>query len=136
MSSYSINSNSKEGIITHPSRPVKQTILIDFLCLNPGVAFEYLKKCHSIILCSGTLSPLDTFQSELGVKFEHQLEANHVIAEEQVFVASIGYGPNNKNLLANYKNAETFAFQDEVGNIILDVCKVWLKINLPKFLST
>jgi fanconi anemia group J protein len=98
--------------------------LIEFLCLNPGVAFGYLKKCHSIILCSGTLSPLDTFQSELGVKFEHQLEANHVIADEQVFVTSLGYGPNNKNLLATYKNVESFEFQDEIGHLIVDVSKV------------
>ena len=46
--------------------------------------FDYLKDCHSVILCSGTLSPMDTFQSELGVKFEHQLEANHVIKDKQV----------------------------------------------------
>ena len=62
----------------------KWTYTINFWCLNPAVAFYYLKECHSVILCSGTLSPMDTFQSELGVKFEHVLEANHVIKDKQV----------------------------------------------------
>ena len=47
------------------------------------MAFNSLKGCHSVILASGTLSPMDTFQSELGTKFEHQLEANHVIAGKE-----------------------------------------------------
>lgn len=58
----------------------KFTYTVNFWCLNPGVAFYSLKDCHSVILASGTLSPMDTFQSELGTKFEHQLEANHVIS--------------------------------------------------------
>lgn len=39
---------------------------------------------HSIVLTSGTLSPMDSFSSELGVKFSIQLEANHVIKKSQV----------------------------------------------------
>ena len=66
---------------------------------------------------------METFQSELGTKFEHQLEANHVIADKQVWVGSLGYGPTDVNLLMNYKTCETFAFQDELGRLVLDVCK-------------
>ena len=69
---------------TQQTQLPKWTYTINFWCLNPGVAFYYLKTCHSVILCSGTLSPMDTFQSELGVKFDHQLEANHVIKDKQV----------------------------------------------------
>ena len=42
--------------------------------------------------CSGTLSPMASFSSELDVKFPIQLEANHVIDKKQVshaFKASI-----------------------------------------------
>lgn len=35
-------------------------------CLNPAVAFwEVNSKAHSVVLTSGTLSPLDTFASEV-----------------------------------------------------------------------
>ena len=40
--------------------------------------------CRSIILTSGTLSPMASFASELGASFPVQLEANHVIHESQV----------------------------------------------------
>ncbi|CAF0846025.1 unnamed protein product [Brachionus calyciflorus] len=105
------------------AQQAKWTFTINFWCLNPAVAFYYLKHCHSVILCSGTLSPMDTFQSELGVKFEHQLEANHVISDKQVWVGSMGYGPTDVNLLATFKTFETYAFQDEIGRLTLDVCK-------------
>jgi Fanconi anemia group J protein len=87
-------------------------------------AFDSLKTCHSVILCSGTLAPLETFQSELGISFENQLEANHVIAHNQVWVGSIGVGPTNVNLTGNAKNLETLVFQDEIGRIVIDICKV------------
>jgi Fanconi anemia group J protein len=67
---------------------------------------------------------METFQSELGCKFEHQLEANHVITDKQVWVGSLGYGPTDTNLQATYKNCETYAFQDEIGRLVLDICKV------------
>jgi Fanconi anemia group J protein len=57
---------------------------INFWCFNPAVVFSYFKKCHSVILCSGTLSPLDTFESELGFEFKYKEEAEHVINENQV----------------------------------------------------
>ena len=43
-----------------------------------------MSKARSIILTSGTLSPMSSFSSELGVTFPIQLEANHVIPESQV----------------------------------------------------
>lgn len=42
------------------------------------------RSVHSIVLTSGTLSPMGSFSSELGVKFSIQLEANHVINKSQV----------------------------------------------------
>ena len=45
---------------------------------------ELGSEARSIILTSGTLSPMASFSSELGVKFPIQLEANHVIANSQV----------------------------------------------------
>ena len=50
---------------------------------------ELGSEARCIILTSGTLSPMATFSSELGVKFPIQLEANHVIANSQVFLKHI-----------------------------------------------
>ncbi len=56
-----------------------------FWCLNPAVIFHDLKdKVRSIVLTSGTLSPMTSFSSELNLDFPIQLEANHVIDKKQV----------------------------------------------------
>ncbi|RXG59289.1 Fanconi anemia group J protein-like [Armadillidium vulgare] len=97
---------------------------LNFWCLNPGVAFGDLGiMTKSIILTSGTLSPMGSFESELNVKFEIKYEANHVINREQVWVGTVSKGPTNHVLNATYKHSETLAFQDELGRMLLSVCE-------------
>ncbi|XP_043910473.1 Fanconi anemia group J protein isoform X2 [Protopterus annectens] len=99
-------------------------VMLNFWCLNPAVAFSDLTDCvRSIILTSGTLSPMGSFSSELGVKFTIQLEANHVINKSQVWVGTIGAGPSGRKLCATFQHAETFDFQDEVGALLLSICE-------------
>lgn len=96
---------------------------LSFWCLNPAVAFSDLSSTvRSIVLTSGTLSPMGSFSSELGIKFSIQLEANHVINKSQVWVGTVGAGPQGRKLCATFQHAETFAFQDEVGALLLKVC--------------
>jgi len=98
------------------------TVTLNFWCLNPGVCFDELLPCRSIVLTSGTLSPMLTFASELDVKFPVTLEANHVIDRKQVWAGSIGSGPTGHSLNATYHNSNSYGFQDEVGRLILDIC--------------
>lgn len=97
-------------------------INLHFWCMNPAVAFSGLLGAHSIILTSGTLSPIHSFSSELGVDFPIQLEANHVVPETQTWIYSISSGPSGHSLLANFQNSETYEFQDEVGAVVEHVC--------------
>ncbi|KFW61251.1 Fanconi anemia group J protein [Pygoscelis adeliae] len=97
--------------------------MLNFWCLNPAVAFSDLSDVRTIVLTSGTLSPMDSFSSELGVKFSIQLEANHVIRNSQVWVGTIGAGPNGRKLRATFQHTEAFEFQDEVGALLLSVCQ-------------
>ncbi|XP_032364148.1 Fanconi anemia group J protein isoform X2 [Etheostoma spectabile] len=124
-----------QGFIVRPryrqrqSARVKTEVLtLSFWCLNPAVAFSSLSKSvHSIVLTSGTLSPMGSFSSELGVKFSIQLEANHVINKSQVWVGTVGSGPQGRKLCATFQHTETYAFQDEVGALLLHVCQVVAK---------
>ncbi|KFV17727.1 Fanconi anemia group J protein, partial [Tauraco erythrolophus] len=97
--------------------------MLNFWCLNPAVAFSDLSDVRTIVLTSGTLSPMDSFSSELGVKFSIQLEANHIIRNSQVWVGTVGAGPNGRKLCATFQHTETFEFQDEVGALLLSVCQ-------------
>ena len=88
------------------------TVSVNFWCLNPAVVFEDLKdQARSIVLTSGTLSPMTSFSSELDVKFPIQLEANHVIDKKQVWIGTISHGPSNVCLNATFRNTDSFSFQ-------------------------
>uniref|UniRef100_A0A671VGH5 DNA 5'-3' helicase n=1 Tax=Sparus aurata TaxID=8175 RepID=A0A671VGH5_SPAAU len=105
-----------------------EVLTLSFWCLNPAVAFSDLSdSVQSIVLTSGTLSPMGSFSSELGVKFSIQLEANHVINKSQVWVGTVGAGPKGRKLCATFQHSETYAFQDEVGDLLLHVCQVVAK---------
>ncbi|XP_067864601.1 Fanconi anemia group J protein isoform X2 [Heptranchias perlo] len=106
------------------SRKKAAVLTLNFWCLNPAVAFSDLTSVRTIVLTSGTLSPMESFSSELGVKFSIQLEANHVIDSSQVWVGTIGTGPNGRKLCATFQHTETFEFQDEIGGLLLKICQV------------
>lgn len=95
---------------------------LGFKCLNPGIIFRDMSETtKSVILTSGTLSPLNTFASELETRFEGRLEANHVIDKSQVWVGAIPKGPNGITLKGVYNNWESFQYQDDIGE---SLCKI------------
>ncbi|XP_044141144.1 Fanconi anemia group J protein isoform X2 [Bufo gargarizans] len=119
----------ENGFFARPKnrRSVRQRTLLytlNFWCLNPAVAFSDLSgNARTIVLTSGTLSPMSSFSSELGVKFSIQLEASHVIQKSQVWVGTVGAGPKGRKLCATFQHTETFDFQDEIGAVLLSVCQ-------------
>nr|XP_020014485.1 Fanconi anemia group J protein [Castor canadensis] len=124
-----IEISDKNGFFALPknkkrSRQKIAVHVLNFWCLNPAVAFSDINgKVRTIVLTSGTLSPMKSFSSELGVTFTIQLEANHVINNSQVWVGTIGSGPKGRTLCATFQHTETFEFQDEVGALLLSVCQ-------------
>ncbi|KAL1928650.1 hypothetical protein VTP01DRAFT_2436 [Rhizomucor pusillus] len=93
-----------------------------FWCLNPGVIFrDVIDKAHSVVLTSGTLSPLNTFSSELQTEFPIRLEANHVINKSQVWISTIPVGPQNVEFLGTWEKSSTFSYQDAVGEALCNI---------------
>ncbi|XP_037019650.2 Fanconi anemia group J protein [Artibeus jamaicensis] len=123
------DTSDKNGLFAVPknkkrSRQKTAVHVLNFWCLNPAVAFSDINgKVWAIVLTSGTLSPMKSFSSELGVTFTIQLEANHIINNSQVWVGTIGSGPKGRSLCATFQHTETFEFQDEVGALVLSVCQ-------------
>lgn len=90
-----------------------------FWCLNPGVIFRPLSSAtRSVILTSGTLSPMDSFASELQTHFAVQLEAGHVVDQSQVWTGVLPYGPTRVKMDGTFKSASSFQFQDELGRAV------------------
>ena len=80
------------------------TKTLSFLCLNAGIGFNQIAKMNprSIILTSGTLSPMDTFSAELQVQFPVQLINKHVIDRNQVEMQVIKKDSSNKEFQFSY----------------------------------
>ncbi|KAF0993093.1 hypothetical protein HZS_3524, partial [Henneguya salminicola] len=98
---------------------------ISFICLNPSLAFNYVtSNCRSVILASGTLSPITSFASELGSPFDLAFQTSDHLQPGQAAVFSLGVSTKNTPLRLTYNNIDSLNTQDEVGEIILNICQV------------
>ena len=83
-------------------------------CFKPAVCFNQImrQEVRSLILISGTLSPMDMYEDDLGMDFDIKLQNSHVIEPEQAMlriVKSYQGQPfvfdyrsrNNKDMLLN-----------------------------------
>jgi Fanconi anemia group J protein len=82
------------------------------------------KECTSLIIASGTLSPLDSFSSELGVAFPNKLEAQHIIdMNEQLVLACLPVSKNGTSLNGSFKNVDSLTYQDAIGESVYNISK-------------
>jgi regulator of telomere elongation helicase 1 len=79
---------------------------------------------RSIILTSGTLSPIGSLKTELRVPFDIVLENPHIIKGEQIKVLAINRGPKNVVLRSNYDNRLNDAYIDGLGNLIISLIRI------------
>ncbi|KAL2915581.1 hypothetical protein HK105_204765 [Polyrhizophydium stewartii] len=101
-------------------------ITLSFWCFSSSVAMQELVRlgARSIILASGTLSPLSSFAEELGIPFAHVLENPHVIDSSQIFVNVVPVGPKNVRLSSSYKNKSSPDYFPELGRCIVETARV------------
>lgn len=87
---------------------------LNLWCCNSAVAFDRIKEeTRSVILASGTLAPMDSFASELGMQFDVRLETSHVIDTSKQLWAGVVPFDSTGNVVFNwsYKNTENVKLQ-------------------------
>jgi regulator of telomere elongation helicase 1 len=99
---------------------------LSWWCFNPGLAMEEFLKLgvRSIILTSGTLSPLDSLALELNLEFPVRLENPHVIASDQIWVGVVPVGPSGHPLNSSYRTRETLKYKQELGITIVNFARI------------
>lgn len=111
---------------TNSSAAEKSGKTLSYWCFSPGHSMNDLKahgiKC--IVLTSGTLSPLSSFTAEMQVPFPVQLENPHVIQKHQVWIGTLGKGPDGTTLNSNYETRFTSSYQASLGNCIVNFARV------------
>ncbi|XP_010538012.1 PREDICTED: regulator of telomere elongation helicase 1 [Tarenaya hassleriana] len=95
-------------------------------CFNPGIAMQEManKGVGSIILTSGTLSPMDSLAQELKLDFPVRLENPHVISSNQLWAGVVRTGPSGCVLNSNYQNRDSLEYKQELGNAIVNFARI------------
>lgn len=104
----------------------KASRTLSWWCFNPGLAMEEFLKLgvRSIILTSGTLSPLDSLAMELNLEFPVRLENPHVISPDQIWAGVVPVGPSGHPLNSSYRTRETLKYKQELGIAIVNFARI------------
>jgi regulator of telomere elongation helicase 1 len=99
---------------------------LSYWCFAPALAMQELSNLdiRSIIVTSGTLSPLPSYSMELGIPFAHTLENPHIISSDQIHVRVIGKGVSGKQLNSSYQRRQDVDYYIELGNTLVSLAKV------------
>lgn len=76
----------------------------------------------TIILTSGTLSPMEDLETDIGIEFPIKIQNNHVIAPERVLpriISKIG----QTELKLNYERRDNIQMINSFGQLLLDMAE-------------
>uniref|UniRef100_A0A8C1QFP4 Regulator of telomere elongation helicase 1 n=1 Tax=Cyprinus carpio TaxID=7962 RepID=A0A8C1QFP4_CYPCA len=82
------------------------------------------QEVRSIILTSGTLSPLSSFTCEMQIPFPVSLENPHVIQRDQIFVSIIEKGPDGVQLSTAFDRRFVPENMSSMGNTLVNLVRV------------
>lgn len=104
----------------------KASRTLSWWCFNPGIAMEQFSRLGvgSIILTSGTLSPMDSFAEELKLDFPVRLENPHVISDNQIWAGVVAVGPSGYTFNSSYRTRDSIEYKQELGNAIVNFARV------------
>jgi len=95
---------------------------LSWTCLEPALAFREIreKNPHSIILMSGTLSPMENFVHLFDVEAAiHDYPS--IVPSKNVQVLVLGIGPNSDPLTSEYKHRNNPAIGEAYGETIQQI---------------
>uniref|UniRef100_A0A803YF05 Regulator of telomere elongation helicase 1 n=1 Tax=Meleagris gallopavo TaxID=9103 RepID=A0A803YF05_MELGA len=99
---------------------------LSYWCFSPGYSMHELVRqgVRTIILTSGTLSPLSSFTMEMQIPFPVLLENPHVIDKRQLWVGIIPKGPDGTVLNSTYERRFSEDYLSSLGKTIGNLVRV------------
>uniref|UniRef100_A0A0N4ZAK0 DNA 5'-3' helicase n=1 Tax=Parastrongyloides trichosuri TaxID=131310 RepID=A0A0N4ZAK0_PARTI len=124
----------ENSIAGEPYKVIKEkcVVKLNLWCMDPGLCFrDAFHDTLSVVLASGTLAPIDTFTSELGMEFKQIGIGKQIIPKEQIFASIVPAGRHNRQIICTKKeldavpdNNKSVSVLDELAYLIYDVCTV------------
>ncbi|OVA13874.1 Helicase-like [Macleaya cordata] len=124
--SYRVHVQETEAKASDSFKGKKTSRTLSWWCFNPGIAMAEFSRMGvgSIILTSGTLSPLDSFAQELKLEFPIRLENPHVISSNQIWAGVVPSGPSACAFNSSYRNRDSLEYKQELGNAIANFARI------------
>lgn len=99
---------------------------VSYWCFAPAEAMRELANLNirSILVTSGTLSPLDSYAMELDLPFPHRIENPHIIPDDQIHVRVVTKGVSGKQLCSSYERRQDSEYFVELGNTLVSFGRV------------
>lgn len=117
----------------HPGSPARSvnpferqwTYKLSLWCFYPGMAMKSLMNTgvRSLIVTSGTLSPLDSFAYELGIPFPLRLENAHVIPTSQIWVGVLPVSVDGESLNSAFLNRSQ-GYMRSLGLTLVNLARI------------
>jgi len=103
-----------------------EVTILHLWCFSPGFSMRRLAKLgpRSILVTSGTLSPLPATAEELGIPFPVQLENRHVVGRSQVWCAVLAAGMDNTPLNSSFKTRSDPKYLNSLGQTVINLIKL------------
>uniref|UniRef100_A0A0N5CD99 Helicase ATP-binding domain-containing protein n=1 Tax=Strongyloides papillosus TaxID=174720 RepID=A0A0N5CD99_STREA len=103
-----------------------KNIEFHYWCFSAGHAMRYIQSrgVHSIIVTSGTLSPLNQYINSIGIDFPVTLENEHAANYSQVISGAIKHSSNGEPLIGTFRNRENKNYLHELGGIVYESSKI------------
>ncbi|RNF22456.1 putative helicase [Trypanosoma conorhini] len=97
---------------------------LGYWCLDTSHAVQTLVTgLRSLLLTSGTLSPLEHFAAELGVPFGVALKGAHVIQRNQVLGCVLCKGPSGEKLNGGYAYRNSVDYRVGLGMSLVNIAR-------------
>ena len=90
---------------------------MSMMCLNPGICFREITKIapRSIVLTSGTLTPFNSYESELEIPFDIKFTGTHVIDSTKQITANVIKSLPRCPMLFDWKNRDSYDLKHGLG---------------------
>ncbi|KAJ3317300.1 Regulator of telomere elongation helicase 1, partial [Boothiomyces sp. JEL0866] len=135
---YRVHIECKDVITAEHFAPVKKfETVLSFWCFSAEVAMTSLQSLgtRTIILASGTLSPLESIPNEMGILFPYKVENSHVIKHTQILVNVLQKGPSGVDLNSSFTKRDSRDYINDLGLSIANIARVTPKGILVFFTS-
>ncbi|KAG5499419.1 hypothetical protein JKF63_07982 [Porcisia hertigi] len=90
---------------------------------NTRLMRRVVSTLHSVLLTSGTLSPLDQFAAELGMEFQVRLKGSHVIQPDQVLGGILCRGPSGEKLNGGFAFRSSVDYRVGLGMSLVNITR-------------